>query len=76
MFLLTAGMWTAPELLRDLCPQARGTKAGDVYSFAIVLYEILTRNGPFGNSTLSENGKQNNHILNQRIKTSHVTTCF
>ena len=30
------------------CPPPLGTQAGDVYSFAIVLSEILSRDVPFG----------------------------
>lgn len=39
----------APELLRMHNPTA--TQKGDVYSFAILLYEIYGRKGPFGNGT-------------------------
>ncbi|XP_050310178.1 receptor-type guanylate cyclase Gyc76C-like [Anthonomus grandis grandis] len=41
-------LWKAPELLRypDMYP--RGSQKGDVYAFALILYEILGRRGPFG----------------------------
>ncbi|ELU03633.1 hypothetical protein CAPTEDRAFT_166938 [Capitella teleta] len=42
-------LWMAPELLR-MDPQSRpiyGTQSGDVYSFAIVLQEIMFRSLPF-----------------------------
>ncbi|XP_054710522.1 atrial natriuretic peptide receptor 2-like [Uloborus diversus] len=40
-------LWKAPELLRlPLCPP-EGTSKGDVYSFAIILQEIIMRNEPF-----------------------------
>ena len=40
--------WTAPELLRDTSRETQGgTHKGDVYSFAIVLQEILYRTPPF-----------------------------
>lgn len=38
----------APELLRLQNPPSNGTQKGDVYSFAILLYEIYGRKGPFG----------------------------
>ena len=44
-------LWKAPELLRD--PTMKGTQKGDVYSFALILYEINGRSGPFGCSGLS-----------------------
>nr|XP_018907598.1 PREDICTED: receptor-type guanylate cyclase Gyc76C-like isoform X1 [Bemisia tabaci] len=40
--------WKAPELLRDIHAPIRGTQKADVYAFAIILYEIIGRRGPFG----------------------------
>lgn len=40
--------WKAPELLRNPTAFIRGTQKGDVYAFAIILYEIIGRKGPFG----------------------------
>lgn len=45
--LLQAYLWTAPELLRIGCNPLRGTQAGDVYSYGIILQEIISRNVPF-----------------------------
>lgn len=39
-------LWKAPELLRK--PNVYGSQKGDVYAFAIILYEIIGRRGPFG----------------------------
>lgn len=39
--------WTAPEHLRARDPLRSGSKKGDIYSFAIILQEIITRSGPF-----------------------------
>ncbi|KAL3836855.1 hypothetical protein ACJMK2_022266 [Sinanodonta woodiana] len=41
-------LWTAPELLRAPCEYATGTPKGDVYSYAIILQEIILRTGPYG----------------------------
>ncbi|KAG7303105.1 hypothetical protein JYU34_013133, partial [Plutella xylostella] len=46
-------LWRAPELLRDPAAPARGTQKGDVYSFGIILYEILGRDGPWGRTHLT-----------------------
>ncbi|KAI0234902.1 Atrial natriuretic peptide receptor 1, partial [Lamellibrachia satsuma] len=40
-------IWTAPEILRENFPPPRGTQKGDVYSFAIICYEIMTREEPY-----------------------------
>ncbi|XP_064455640.1 retinal guanylyl cyclase 2-like [Ornithodoros turicata] len=40
-------LWTAPELLRDCGLLRRGTQAGDVYSFAIIMQEVLLRGDPY-----------------------------
>lgn len=49
-------LWRAPELLRMQPPPPRGTQRGDVYSFAILLYEILGRAGPWGHIGLTDAG--------------------
>lgn len=39
--------WKAPEHLRDRDPYTARSAKGDVYSFAIILQEIITRSEPF-----------------------------
>jgi len=40
-------LWTSPELLRMTRPPSRGTQKGDVYSFAIIMQEIVYRAQPY-----------------------------
>ncbi|XP_048763356.1 guanylate cyclase 32E-like isoform X1 [Ostrea edulis] len=42
-------LWTAPEVLRTKTACPYGTQKGDTYSFAIILYEIHSQDGPWGN---------------------------
>ncbi|CAH8532669.1 unnamed protein product [Schistosoma rodhaini] len=41
-------LWTAPEHLREETNIYTGSPKGDVYSFAIVMQEIITRDEPYG----------------------------
>ncbi|XP_004685756.1 PREDICTED: retinal guanylyl cyclase 2 [Condylura cristata] len=40
-------LWTAPELLRSPRGNRLGSFAGDVYSFAIIMQEVMVRGTPF-----------------------------
>ncbi|XP_066143154.1 retinal guanylyl cyclase 1 isoform X2 [Euwallacea fornicatus] len=40
-------LWTAPELLRHCTLRKRGTQPGDVYSFGIIMQEVVVRGEPF-----------------------------
>ncbi|XP_036404361.1 retinal guanylyl cyclase 2 [Megalops cyprinoides] len=40
-------LWTAPEILRGSYPGLYGTLPGDVYSFAIIVQEVVMRGPPF-----------------------------
>ena len=47
-------LWKAPELLRHLKEKGRGTQKGDIYAFGIILFEIYSRQGPYGEDILEE----------------------
>ena len=40
-------LWTAPELLRREKTIDRGSKEGDIYSYGIIVQEILLEGGPY-----------------------------
>lgn len=48
--------WTAPEFLRDLVSSRKGTYKGDVYSFSIILQEVVVRGPPYCMLGLSAEG--------------------
>ncbi|KRZ34420.1 Atrial natriuretic peptide receptor 1 [Trichinella pseudospiralis] len=60
-----AKLWTAPELLRLDCPPMGGTQKGDVYSFAVILHEMLFRRGVF--YTSDENSFARDIVENVRM---------
>lgn len=62
-------LWKAPELLRNQSMNIRGTQKGDVYAFAIILYEIIGRKGPFGSTSNDPKGiYRRNNVTHKRIK--------
>ena len=40
-------LWAAPEILRQPPRIGRGSKEGDVYSFGIIVQELVTESQPF-----------------------------
>uniref|UniRef100_A0A3B4DE93 guanylate cyclase n=1 Tax=Pygocentrus nattereri TaxID=42514 RepID=A0A3B4DE93_PYGNA len=51
--------WIAPELLREVCLPFNGTQKGDVFSFAIIMRELIysTEVGPYHDIQLEPKGK-------------------
>lgn len=49
-------LWQAPEILKS-GKMFRGTQKGDVYSFALVLYEIFARKHPWSHVSGSDIGE-------------------
>lgn len=58
-------LWVAPELLPvTVVPGSPATQKGDVYSFSIILEEIVVRGGPYevAKQFLSTKGKKFKHF--------------
>jgi class 3 adenylate cyclase len=51
---LSKQLWRAPELLRSLNEDGRGTQKGDIFAFGIILFEIYGRQGSYGEDTMRE----------------------
>lgn len=51
--------WTAPELLRQDLQPATGTPQGDIFSFAIILWDLMfgTKASPYCHLDLEPKGK-------------------
>lgn len=49
-------LWTAPELLRSPALRKSGTQPADVYSFGIIMQEVVVRGEPFCMLSLSPEG--------------------
>lgn len=49
-------LWTAPELLRHSSLRKKGTQSGDVYSFSIIMQEVVVRGEPFCMLALTPEG--------------------
>jgi len=59
-------LWTAPEILRENNPPLCGTQRGDVYSYAVVCYEIMMRSEPYNLEETIPRGKVDSQTVEQR----------
>ena len=55
-------LWTAPEILRENNPPLCGTQKGDVFSYAIVCYEIMMRSEPYNLEETIPRGSEGSFI--------------
>lgn len=67
-------LWRAPELVRKKYIDVCGTKAGDTYSFAIIVHEIICVQGPFNLHSMENTETANSIIL--KIKDKNLETPF
>ncbi|XP_055959262.1 atrial natriuretic peptide receptor 1 [Patella vulgata] len=58
----TECLWKAPEVLRSVT--TKGSKEADVYSYGIILYEILSREQPF----FEETGELGTSVVLEKLK--------
>ena len=66
-------LWTAPELLREVIDGDAGTQRGDVYSFAIIMQEVVLRSRPFAMVDISAQGGA--MLQRHAAKNKHTKTC-
>ena len=65
-------LWTAPELLRMESPPYQGTQKGDVYTFAIILQELLYRALPYFLVKHAPKGENQQKIGQNRAQLSRL----
>lgn len=68
-------LWTAPEHLRQKRAELHGSQKGDMYSFAIVLQEIVSRTYPFEKSKALENSHEqlyNPSLIIRRVRAAEL----
>lgn len=69
-------LWTAPELLRMTNRPVNGTQKADVYSFAIILQEIIYRAAPYFIDVESPKCMHASNTFLISLKFSHFEACI
>lgn len=66
-------LWTAPEILRETSSATvpGGTPAGDVFSFAIIMQEVIVRGEPYCMLSLTPEGKIGNSLKDRLCTLTH-----
>lgn len=73
----TALLWTAPEILRGPYPGLYGSHPGDVYSFSIIMQEVVMRGPPYCMLENSFDGKITSpHHLYQGFSNFFMTQTY
>ncbi|VDL85873.1 unnamed protein product [Schistocephalus solidus] len=72
-------LWTAPEILRHPIKYPLGTQKGDVYSFAIIAYELFCHSPPFGDCDLAipdilERIRSGSPLFRPKIEQSNISS--
>ena len=70
--LISELLWTAPELLRDELLLRNQHPKGDVFSFAIILQEVIVRGHPYCMLEIGPEGKSRAWILSLEV---HLHNC-
>ena len=68
-------LWVAPELIKDYKCFGK-SKEGDVYSYGIILSEILSREDPYAEYEMEPQGKFRSFYSKNRLRALHCATSF
>ena len=71
-FNIAGDLWTAPEILRTRDTESstvlQGTPLADIYSFGVIIQEIVTREGPFAAQLISLDAQGKNQEYNKQFR--------
>ena len=68
--------WKAPEFLQrgdgDLTHTLEENKAGDVFSYGIILYEIFSRSMPYADQCMEPKGMQSSRLAQTNLAQANL----